>query len=258
MCYNKIMEVKIKRFLYLNHDSLFSCYSQVYNGLPTKSTKIKDEQTENYLGIAPDSVDGSLILQTQDYQKSIEMRFHDDLFNKFEKCLESTNLFKENGAEIGDFIRLSGNIEFIDMSYYRSLFENKNFINFLKKDAISKQISANKIQNKQVEKNISAEYDNIKEIIKILCDIIPYSKFAIIGDYLITMEDAYLRDAPSTISYKYGGKMTVLGYTTNLVSNTKKETLSDLSSLSITMNTVLLALLKKSELKIIHALGIYY
>ena len=58
------MEVEIKRFLYLNHDSLFSCYSQVYNGICQQNQlKLKDEQTENYLGIAPDSVDGSLILQ---------------------------------------------------------------------------------------------------------------------------------------------------------------------------------------------------
>ncbi len=252
------MTVKIKRFLYLNHDSLFSCYSQVYDGLPTKSTKTKGEQTENYLGITPDSVDGSLILQTQDYQKSIEMRFHDDLFNKFEKYLESANLFAKNGMEIGDFIRLSGDIEFIDMGYYHSLFDNKNFMNFLKKDTISKKTSTNKIQNKQMEKSVNAEYDNVREIIKILCDIIPYSKFALIDNYLITIEDAYLRDEPSTISYKYGGKMTVLGYTTNLVSDTRKEVLSDLSLLSTTMNTTLLALLKKSELKIVHALGIYY
>ncbi len=253
------MTVRIKRFLYLNHDSLFSCYSQVYDGLPTKTTKIKDEQqTERHLGLIPDSVDGSLILKTQDYQKSIEMRFHDDLFNKFEKYLDSSDLLTENVAEIGNFIRLSGNIEFIDMSYYRSLFENKNFINFLKKDAISKRSSDNKAQSRQIEKSVNAEYDSVKEIIKILCDIIPYSKFAIIDNYLVTMEDIYLRDEPSTISYKYGGKMTVLGYTTNLISNTRKEAQSELSSLSAIMNTTLLSLLKRDELKIVHALGIYY
>ena len=96
-------------------------------------------------------------------------------------------------------------------------------------------------------------------MIKAILNIVPYNKFGIMNDYLIVLDDEYFRDRTKVVAYKYGGKMTMLGYMTNIVKN---DTVCDndnvFRNFPIIINTFMLGFFNKNEIKIIHPVAIYY
>ena len=73
------------------------------------------------------------------------------------------------------------------------------------------------------------------------------------------LEMVYFRDKTKVVAYKYGGKMTMLGYMTNIVKN---DVICDDSNVFRTfptlINTFMLGFFNKNEIKIIHPVAIYY
>ena len=165
---------------------------------------------------------------------------------------------------IGEFIRISGNIEIVDIKYIEKLVGSKTLIDFVKQDEKDKIKTDDVIERKKLEKGIDEKYKNFDKIVKTLHAIIPCEKFIVIGDCLIDIDPAYLRDRPEIISFKYDGEMTALGYVTNIIIsneddiNLKNNAGSAMSAFSEITNSALPTLLGKQKLTIIHALGIYY
>ena len=78
-------------------------------------------------------------------------------------------------------------------------------------------------------------------------------------DYLIVLDDEYFRDKTKVVAYKYGGKMTILGYLTNVVSNNVNQDDSNIfTTFPKMINTFMLGFFNKTEIKIIHPVAIYY
>ena len=50
-----------------------------------------------------------------------------------------------------------------------------------------------------------------------IASIIPYPQILCISNYVVVLNEEYLRDDLSTAAFKYGGKIKVVGYVTNKV-----------------------------------------
>ena len=112
---------------------------------------------------------------------------------------------------------------------------------------------------REIKKQVDLEYEGVRKIIDAIFNIVPYNKFGIMGDYLIVLDDEYFRDKTKVVAYKYGGKMTMLGYLTNIVNNDITQDNSNIfRTFPAMINTFLLGFFNKTEIKIIHPVAIYY
>lgn len=277
------MNGNVKRFLYLDYDSTFSCYSQIMEGLPTKITETTDNKNEDTndieasveagvnskLKLFGSGVDADLSarlagsgssLRMDSYEKSVEKLLHDDLFNDLEVKLKEANGDPVD-ARIGEFVKFSGKVSIVDAEYIKALFTNSEFIKYVEREEISKKIIdvIDKTAQKRVEKQVRGKYDDAKKMIKMLSEVIPYRKFMLIGENVVVLEEKYLRDDPECIPYKYGGNMTVFGYVTNKIElQDDLDKMEHLLDIVPVMNGLLLTLLGKKKLVVVHAIGVYY
>ena len=189
--------------------------------------------------------------------------------------LESKNILKNANQVIGDFLEINEEMFIVDLEYYKNIFSNDDILEFIKEDEVKNRIVVEK-QNMQVSENgnkaiydkgklekelrkqINLEYENIKKTINVILNIVPYNKFGIMGEYLIVLDDEYFRDKNKVVAYKYGGKMSMLGYLTNIVNNTSQEDENIFRTFPTIINTFMLNFFNKNEIKIIHPIAIYY
>ena len=77
---------------------------------------------------------------------------------------------------------------------------------------------------------------------------------------MLVLDDNYMRDSIEKMSFKYGGKIKVLGYITNRISDSSNEktNVNTISIISNQVNIIMLPFLGKSELNIVHPIAIYY
>ncbi len=289
----------MRRFLYLNNDSLYSYISQINDGLPTKVTKTNNFSEEKGKEIKADvngKIDadfkllgkgfganldadiGDVVSKTILNQQTdlMEKKIYDEAFDKLQKHLTDNRLLKEDNINIGDFFEVSDEMFIVDLEYYKNIFSNDDVLDFIKTSEVENKYSVasqsivstgneNKAKydkeklKKEIEKQVNQEYEGVKKIINAILNIVPYNKFGIMNDYLIVLDDEYFRDKTKVVAYKYGGKMTMLGYMTNIVKN---DVICDDSNVFRTfptlINTFMLGFFNKSEIKIIHPVAIYY
>lgn len=231
----------MRRFLYLNNDSIYSYISQMNDGLPTKvtnansSSKESEKETKANIdgkldvdlkilgkGLGADlSADiGDVVskITTNQQSNSMEKKIYDEAFDKFKQHLIDNKLLKETNINIGDFFEIYDEMFIVDL-----------------------------------------EYVGVKKIINAVLNIVPYNKFGIMGDYLIVLDDEYFRDKTKVVAYKYGGKMSMLGYLTNIVNNDVTQDDSNVfRTFPALINTFMLGFFNKNEIKIIHPVAIYY
>lgn len=260
----------MKWFLYLNGDSLYSCISQINDGLPTITTSVNKKADSK-----EEKLDDINALNANTSLFSTEKKLYDEAFDKLKMYLESKNILKNANQVIGDFLEINEEMFIVDLEYYKNIFSNDDILEFIKEDEVKNRIVVEK-QNMQVSENgnkaiydkgklekelrkqINLEYENIKKTINVILNIVPYNKFGIMGEYLIVLDDEYFRDKNKVVAYKYGGKMSMLGYLTNIVNNTSQEDENIFRTFPTIINTFMLNFFNKNEIKIIHPIAIYY
>lgn len=286
----------MRRFLYLDVESINSYISQINDGLPTnivENSKILNENSrERDSSISGEaelelkffknggkaSIDSSIAdnnkkTKTFETSNSKEKKLYDDAFNKFENYLSQMNLLKSEPDEIGDFIKIQDEMFIIDLEYYKNIFSNDEMIEFIKRTEIEK-IFNNEIEKikestpnvpikeeqikKQIKNNVDKKYKDLKTVMNLILNIVPYNKFGVVNDCLIVLDDEYFRDKSKVIAYKYGGKMTILGYITNISDSNNKERENAFQSFLILINVVMNNFFNKQRIKIIHPIAIYY
>ena len=288
----------MKRFLYLNSDTLSSYMSQIDDGLiKNKIETLKNDSerlnsTKTLLegqasadlkilgkGIEAD-VDSSLESNRQkkssdSYSNSMEKIIFDEAVEKFEKYL-SDNHCLEDIDSIGNFIKIEKEMFIVDLEYYKNIFSNDSVLNFIKTSTvneryITKESEIVKTGNgnkatydkdklyKEIKKEVDKEYDEVSKNIEAVLNIVPYNKFGIMDDYLISLDDEYFRDKTKVVAFKYGGKMTLLGHLTNIVNNDVNSDESNIfSTFPSIINTFMLTFFNKNQIKIVHPIAIYY
>jgi len=289
----------MRRFLYLNNDSIYSYISQMNDGLPTKFTNTNSSSKENEKETKA-NIDGKLDIDlkilgkglgadlsadigdvvskitTNQQSNSMEKKIYDEAFDKFKQHLIDTKLLKKTNINIGDFFEIYDEMFIVDLEYYKNIFSNDDVLDFIKSSEVENKfsIASSSIENtgngnkaeyekdklkKEIKKQVDLEYAGVKKIINAVLNIVPYNKFGIMGDYLIVLDDEYFRDKTKVVAYKYGGKMSMLGYLTNIVNNDVTQDDSNVfRTFPALINTFMLGFFNKTEIKITHPVAIYY
>ena len=152
----------MRRFIYLDTDTLSSYLAQIFDGL------IQNQQTEKSVGkkkakqnqyktglsaqialkLFGKGVDAKAdtayehlkTVANDEVVKDVQTKImHDNAFNEFVSYLQQNKLL--NGNEIGNFISLEDEFYIFDIAFYQKLFEQNGFISCLK------DIQKNNIQN---------------------------------------------------------------------------------------------------------------
>lgn len=288
----------MKRFLYLNSDTLSSYMSQIDDGLIKNKIETLKNDSERLnstkaliegqasadlkilgKGIEAD-VDSSLESNRQkkssdSYSNSMEKIIFDEAVEKFEKYL-SDNHCLEDIDSIGNFIKIEKEMFIVDLEYYKNIFSNDSVLNFIKTSTVNERYitkeseivktgNSNKATYdkdklyKEIKKEVDKEYDEVSKNIEAVLNIVPYNKFGIMDDYLISLDDEYFRDKTKVVAFKYGGKMTLLGHLTNIVNNDVNSDESNIfSTFPSIINTFMLTFFNKKQIKIVHPIAIYY
>lgn len=221
------------------------------------------------------------VVETSTVNKLETKALHDYAFDLLIDYVKENDLLK--GENIGNFIYAKSNFYIIDLLYYKDLFNNDNFISYLidseinnlkeefsnkrkkliedntsQKDLNTFDREKKKILNDK-KKSLDEEYENIKNIYNIITYTIPYERLLVMDDYIVILNDKFMRDNSLMTSFKYGGNINLYGYITNIIGGKTDQELPFLSeTINILNTTILPFFINKDEVKIIHPIAIYY
>ncbi|MDD4680435.1 MAG: hypothetical protein PHP79_06055 [Clostridia bacterium] len=204
---------------------------------------------------------------------------HDNSFDQLITYLKENDILKEKSSFVGDFVELKDNFFVLDLDYYSSLFSEWALLNYLKKqsaDEIRRKIDeemqpfsryklraqqkdVNKIIKESVQKS-DASYDDVKNILDMLKAIVPYRQAICAGEYMVVLDEKYLRDNAKMTAFKYGSKIKIVGYITNLVevASSIPET-SIFSTLQNSINSIMLSFFADAKkIVVVHPIAIFY
>ena len=98
-----------------------------------------------------------------------------------------------------------------------------------------------------------------KTLIEMLASIIPYPQILCIKNYLVVLNENFMRDSISTAAFKYGGKINVVGYITNRVTAQAKTPASEFAGIGNSINDIMKVFFKNvDEMYIVHPIAVYY
>ena len=224
--------------------------------------------------------DSNTEIATRMVQSIQEKALHDYAFDKIFEYLTETGFIKDSEFCIGDSVLLSGESTLFDFNYFQQLFADDGAIKLINdqskkqvKDQISTirqkmprgnakpseiEIKIKELQNKV--DNDESERKEIVKIIKAIRKVLPYNRFMIADSFLIPLTDKYLRDDPDIIAFKYGGKMSIFGYITNIIDSTEQKEYSNrFASLYDAMNQTMFNIFRdKERIYIMHPVTMYY
>ena len=207
---------------------------------------------------------------------------HDAAFDIAYEQIKKEYCVDLESADIGSFVEMNQHFEFVDLEYLDSLLADGGLFDYLKSNEkrelesqANEEITANlsREQQRKAEKEIkkqidaliaenSKKYEDIQQIIKIIRQIIPYSRLLVSSDgYLVPLEDKFFRDNPKTMGFKHGGDITCVGYITNIIGETSIPGSDNVfSQLQYDVNQVLISILptKEKDLFVAHPIAIYY
>ena len=294
----------MRRFIYLDTDTLNSYIAQIYDGLvqtqetEIQSNQITDKQNELTSNLGADAdlkvfgkgLEGKIdftyrhLKDTSNTELISDVQtklLHDNAFDQLMNYLFRNNLLSNHN--IGDFIEINDEFYIMDLDYYKKILGDKKFLDFLKKSDRDKIQSLLKIQQdieliqeganaNEIKKNYSnlskskcsesdENYDKVKDTIDILYTLVPYRRTLCIADNMVVLNDKYMRDKIEMTSFKFGGKIKVLGYITNKIKADANDmsNISPLAQVGIGLNQIMLSFFGQHEtLNIVHPIAIYY
>ena len=294
----------MRRFIYLDTDTLNSYIAQIYDGLvqtqetEIQSNQITDKQNELTSNLGADAdlkvfgkgLEGKIdftyrhLKDTSNTELISDVQtklLHDNAFDQLMNYLFRNNLLSNHN--IGDFIEINDEFYIMDLDYYKKIFGDKKFLDFLTKSDRDKIQSLLKIQQdieliqeganaNEIKKNYSnlskskcsesdENYDKVKDTIDILYTLVPYRRTLCIADNMVVLNDKYMRDKIEMTSFKFGGKIKVLGYITNKIKVDANDmsNISPLAQVGIGLNQIMLSFFGQHEtLNIVHPIAIYY
>ena len=220
----------MRRFIYLDTDTLNSYIAQIYDGLvqtqetETQSSQATDKQSERTSNLGADAdlkvfgkgIEGKIdftyrhLKDTSNTELISDVQtklLHDNAFDQLMNYLTKNKLL--SNLNIGDFIEINDEFYIMDLDYYKKIFSDKKFLDFIKKSERDKILALLKIQqdfeltqeganSNEIKKNYAnlaknkcAEsdkgYDDIKDIIDMLCTLVPYRRTLCIADNMVVL-----------------------------------------------------------------------
>ena len=293
----------MRRFIYLDTDTLNSYVAQIYDGLIQTEEKELQKETsiskqngvtieggaEVDMKVFGRGLDGKMELAynhlkettNDELIKDVQTKIlHDNAFDQLMQYLKANNSLNTN--EIGDFIEVCDDFFVVDFDYYQKIFGNKKLVDFLKKsdeDQITQRLkllqdaelmkegaNVNEINKrysdtaKEMKKESAKNYDNIKDILDVLYELIPYRRVLCIKNYMVVLNDKYVRDNIDMTSFKFGGKIKVFGYITNRIDASSEEnTTNAFAQIGNILNQIMIPFFGSEDgLNIVHPIAVYY
>ena len=288
----------MKRFLYYNQDSVNSFLAQMEQGLLIK--KSDGEETSDTASTSTGTradVTGDLSakvfgigaalkgdIQSEEtvseaatslIQQVHEKVLHDYAFDMVYEYITDNQLASNSNPQIGDIVLINELPVFVDFRYMQALFadngasklvneQNKKKYEELKASTKGKEVpSLVKVQIEQLKAvvaNAETERKETAKMIEVIRNTLPFKRFVMTSNMLIPLDDDSLRDDPDTVAFKYGGKMTILGYVTNIISSKNSEQKGNkLTSLYSTINQIMLTLYEgQDHIFVVHPVAIFY
>lgn len=296
----------MKYFLYMNNDVVNSIISQYEQGIITEMIS-ENEKGDNksieretkigalaristsfykFLGAESElSAEKNNITSSENHKVSkeiVQKTLYDAAYNIAYENIDSNFNIKDFSGDLGEYIELTDDFQFVDFDSLQLLFTNDGLISFIKKSEaaeIEERINEEfNQQNRDTKRSYKSEikqkskelieqnnkkYDDISEMIKIIKSVVPYTRMLISNKgFIIPLDDKYLRDEPETFGFKYGGGMTCVGYITNVIGKDcgPIDNTNIFFTLQHTINETLRQILPTSEenLYIINPIAIYY
>lgn len=290
----------MRRFIYYDKDGIESYLAQITAGISISSSseittgQEKSKTCENKRNINSDigaklagigaEIQEDITTGETDNQiatrlvKSLgEKVMSDYAFDKVYGYFLNEDIIKTDNFKIGDVISLNENVTFFDFDYFEKLFSEKGAYTFsikqqkneIKnfKDSLTNQQKQDiqvKLKLKKLEEQIKSaeeERKNLVETIDVAKNTLPYTRFIMTKDCLIVLNDNNFRDNPQNVAFKYGGKIEIIGYVTNIISENSELIEGDnaFAEMYKFVNQVLLKLYTgKTEIYVIHPLAMYY
>lgn len=293
----------MRRFIYLDTDTLNSYVAQIYDGLIQTEEKELQKETsiskqngvtieggaEVDMKVFGRGLDGKMELAynhlkettNDELIKDVQTKIlHDNAFDQLMQYLKANNSLNTN--EIGDFIEVCDDFFVVDFDYYQKIFGNKKLVDFLKKsdedqitqrlkllqdaELMKKGANVNEINKrysdtaKEMKKESAKNYDNIKDILDVLYELIPYRRVLCIKNYMVVLNDKYVRDNIDMTSFKFGGKIKVFGYITNRIDASSEEnTTNAFAQIGNILNQIMIPFFGSEDgLNIVHPIAVYY
>lgn len=209
----------MRRFIYLDTDTLNSYIAQIYDGLvqtqetETQSSQSTDKQSEYTSDLGADAdlkvfgkgIEGKMdftyrhLKETSNTELISDVQtklLHDNAFDQLINYLNKNEHLSNHN--IGDFIEINDEFYIMDLDYYKKIFNDKKFLDFMKKsdrdkiqallkiqqDIELEQENANSNEIKKIYTNLAKSkcaesdkgYDDTKDIIEMLCTLVPYRR----------------------------------------------------------------------------------
>lgn len=205
---------------------------------------------------------------------------HDNAFDQFVSHLREKDLLRETDIQIGNFVSIEDEFYIFDITFYQKLFDEKGFVGLLEgiqKQKIQKEADQKfeTLPRKQrrskdtkdwIDKLVEdanakthEEYDAARKILEMLAAIIPYPQVLCINNFMVILDEKYMRDNLSTAAFKYGGKIKVLGYITNKITDQTNALGSVFAGVGNSINAVMKIFYPNTdEMYIVHPVAIYY
>ena len=203
---------------------------------------------------------------------------HDNAFDEFASYLKEHSLLA--GTEIGNFVSIEDDFYIFDIAFFQKLFSAGGFVSGIKeiqksnfeKEAekkvqeLPREQQRSKNLQRQIKEMVDAatskneeEFKAAENLINMLASIIPYPQILCISNYIVVLNEKYLRDDLSTAAFKYGGKIKVVGYITNKVAAQGNTHVSAFASIGNSINALMNIFFENvDEMYIIHPVAIYY
>lgn len=209
-----------------------------------------------------------------------EKALHDYAFEKIYEYVINENLVNNDNPKIGDIVLVTEIPTFLDFNYFQLLFSENGAVKF-SNDQSKKELDAKLAELKasvpkgtqipvliknQIEEikakvnNAEPERKDLLKTIEVFRNTLPYDRFVMTSNMLIPLDDENFRDNPNIIAFKYGGKMSIMGYVTNIISNEEKQTPNNnFAPLYDTINKVMLSIFNNQDkVYIVHPIALFY
>lgn len=218
---------------------------------------------------------------TTDLIRNVQEKvMHDYAFERVYNHVVDNGLVNNKNPKIGDIVLITEVPTFLDFDYFKALFSEQGAVKMVndqnKRDlektiaeiraGVPKEIQATPEFKKQIDdvrtavKNAEPERLDMVKTIDVIRNTLPYNRFLMTSNMLMPLDDENFRDNPNIVAFKYGGKMTILGYVTNIVSADETPTRNNsFASMYDTVNQIMLSLFEdQKKIYIAHPVALFY
>ena len=218
---------------------------------------------------------------TSNLIKSVQEKvLHDYAFERVYNHAVENGLINVADPKIGDIVLITEVPTFLDFNYFQALFSENGaikLVNDQNKKAVDEAIAqmkasvpkgtqipvAIKQQMESMREKVNSAEPERKELVKqieAIRNTLPYDRALLTSNMLVPLDDEHFRDNPDIVAFKYGGKISIFGYVTNIISEEEKpEQNNDFASLYDTVNKIMINMFKgQDRVFVVHPVALFY